>query len=516
MSDDINQANNLSKKTVIKNTFMLYIRMFVLMIIGFITTRVVLRSLGEVDYGLNNAIAGFVSLFGVLTGSLNAAISRYITYELGRGDQKKLNKVFSTSLTIQIIMAIIVSLLVETVGMWFLINHMTIPEDRLFASCWVLHFAVINTFVNLTFVPYSACIISHEKMSVYAYVSIIEGVLQLILAYLISLDVWGDKLIFYSCALCLTSLIVNGIYLVYCRKNYVECRIRKAFDINLIKNIGGFAGWNMIGAASGILKNQGINILFNMFFGPKINAAQGVSNQASGLATKFSNGFMTALNPQITKSYAAGNFDYMYSLVYQGTRMAFALFLIIALPIFIETETLLSLWLVDYPEHTVTFIRLMLITLLVDFIIAPPLVTIMLATGKIRNYQISVGGLQLLSFPIAYIMLKCGSSSELVLCMVVFIALLCMFVRLSMLYRMIKFPVTEYLKNVVLIIIEVIILSSILPIFAYYMLPDGLPSDITVCAISIISAAIVILFVGLTKSERLKLVESLRSRLSHS
>ncbi len=514
MSDDTNQTNTLSKKTVIKNTLMLYIRMFVLMIIGFITTRVVLRSLGEIDYGLNNAIAGFVSLFGVFTGSLNAAISRFITYELGTGNQEKLNKVFSTSLIIQVIMALIVSILVETIGMWFMINHMTIPADRLSASHWVLHFAVINTFINLTFVPFSACIISHEKMSIYAYVSIIEGILQLFIAYLIALDVWGDRLIFYSCALCLTSLIVNGIYLIYCSKNYEECRIRNVFDKDLLKNIGGFAGWNMIGAASGILKNQGINILFNMFFGPKVNAAQGVSNQASGLATKFSNGFMSALNPQITKSYAAGNYDYMYSLVFQGTRMAFGLFLIIALPIFIETEAILSIWLGSYPDHTVTFIRLMLITLLVDYIIAPPLVTIMLATGKIKNYQISVGGLQLLSFPIAYIMLKCGLSAELVLCMVVFIALLCMIVRLTMLYRMIRFPVAKYLKNVILILFEVTILSSILPLILYYLVPDGLYFDLMVCGTAIVTSSLVIWFVDLTKSERAKLMKSFLSKIS--
>ena len=339
------QNNPLNKKTVARNTIMLYFRMFFLMIVGFVVTRVVLNSLGQEDYGINNAVAGFVLLFGVLTNSLTAAISRFITYELGKGNQEKLNRIFSTSLFIQLGMSLVVAILVETIGMWFLTTHMTIPPDRLQASQWVLHFAVIQTFITLTFIPYSASIISHEKMDIYAYVSIIEGLLHLAIAYMITMDLWGDKLIFYSAAICTSNLIVNLFYRFYCTKNFEECRLKWVFDKGLLKNIGGFTGWNLFGAVSAVLRDQGINVLFNIFFGATVNAAKGVSNQASNLATKFSSGFMQALNPQLTKSYASGNYNYMYSLLYQGTRMSFALFFIIALPIFVETNFLMSLWL---------------------------------------------------------------------------------------------------------------------------------------------------------------------------
>ena len=508
------ESDSVKKKRVLKNTIMLYIRMFFLMIIGFITTRVVLHSLGEVDYGLYNAIAGFVALFGMLTGSLNAAISRFITFELGWGDQEKLNKVFSTAVFIQFGMAIIVAILVETVGMWFMLHHMTIPNDRLLAARWVLHSAVINTLITLTFVPYSATIISHENMSIYAYVSILEGIINLLIAYLISIDVLGDRLIFYSCALCVSSLIVNGIYMLYCRRNFEECKLRRIFDKGLLMNIGSFAGWNLFGAVSGILRDQGINILFNIFLGPVINAARGVSNQASGLATRFSQGFMQALNPQITKSYAAGNLEYMYSLVYQGTRMSFALFFLLALPIFIETDFLMGLWLVDVPEHTVAFIRIALLLLFVDHINGSPLVTVMLATGKIRKYQIVVGGLQLLDFPLAYLLLKIGLSPESVMIMTVFIACCCMTARLYMLHQMINFPVKDYLQNVTFVMLVVILLSSIIPTLLSFLLPHELLCNILVCVISIISAAIFIWTIDFTKEERKVLINKMKIRNS--
>ena len=346
-------------------------------------------------------------------------------------------------------------------------------------------------------------------MGVYAYVSILEGGLNLLIAYLISLDIWGDGLIFYSAALCLSGLVVNLIYRVYCTKKFEECRLRSIFDTSLLKRMGEFAGWNMFGAVSGILNVQGINILFNMFFGPIVNAARGISNQASGFATKFSNGFMTALNPQITKAYASGDYKYMFSLVDQGTRMAFFLFYLIALPIFIETDTLLSLWLVNYPEHTVAFVRIALLVLLMDGILANPLITVMLATGNIRNYQIVVGGLQLLEFPLAYIMLKLGSSPELVLLMVFTISCISMFVRIVMLHRMINFPVKEYLTNVIFKIVRVIVLSIPIPLIACQFLSKNTWSDLSICAIAEVCAIISIWFLGINKSEQLILLKKL-------
>lgn len=480
--------------------------MFFLMIVGFVVTRIVLSSLGQEDYGINNAVAGFVALFGVLTNSLNAAISRFITYELGKSNQENLNRIFSTAVFIQFAMSIVVAILVETIGMWFMTHYMVIPIERLYASHWVLHFAVIQTIITLTFVPYSAAIISHEKMNIYAYVSIFEGILHLLIAYLIRLDIWGDKLIFYSATICASNLTVNLIYRFYCTKKFAECRLKRVFDKNLFKNLGNFAGWNLFGAVSAVLRDQGINVLFNMFFGATVNAAKGVSNQASNLATKFSSGFMQALNPQLTKSYASGNHNYMYSLLYQGTRMSFALFFIIALPIFVETEFLMSLWLTEVPEHTVVFIRIVLILLFLDSVNAGPLITIQLATGNIRKYQIVVGGIQLLNCPIAYILLKNGASPEMVMIMVVIVAFSCMVARLYMLREMINFPVKEYLKNVTLVQLKVILCASVLPIILHVFLPDNLWNHLLVCLVSVAMAAVFIWVIGFTVSEREKIL----------
>ena len=508
-----NSAENLNKKTVVHNTIMLYIRMCFLMIVGFVTTRVVLNSLGESDYGLNNAIAGFVALFSVLTNSLNAAISRFLTYELGKGNQEQLNRIFSTAVFIQFTMSLVLTILLETVGVWFMTNYMTIPVERLSASKWVLHFAVIQTFITLTFVPYSASIISHERMRIYAYVSIVEGILHLAIAYLINLDLWGDKLVFYSAAICTSNLVANLIYRVYCKKNFQECKIKWVFDKGLLKNIGGFAGWNMFGACSAVLRDQGINVLFNIFFGPSVNAARGISNQASGIATRFSYGFMQALNPQLTKSYASGNHDYMYSLLYQGTRMSFALFFLIALPIFVETDFLMNLWLVEVPGHTIAFIRIVLLLLFLDSINAGPLITIQLATGNIKKYQIVVGGLQLLDFPLAYILLKAGVNPETVMIMVVTVAFLCMVARLYMLKEMIDFPIKTYMKNVVQVELKVILLASILPVLLSVLLPDTLLSHLLVCGVSVLSAGIFVWFIDITKTEREKILRTLCNRV---
>ena len=481
---------------------MLYIRMFFLMIISFITTRIVFRSLGEQDYGLNNAVGGFVALFGVLTSSLNAAISRFLTFEMGRKDQQQLNKVFSTSIIIQIIMAIVVAALIETIGIWFMDRYMTIPYERLNAAHWVLHFAVINTFITLTFIPYRSAIISHEKMEIYAYVSILEGVLQLAIAFMLAKNLYCDNLIFYGGAMCISSFIVNIIYRIYCKIHFTECKLRSAFDKGLLKNIAKFAGWNFFGAISSVFRSQGINLLFNIFFGPAVNAARGVSNQASNVATKFSSGFMTALYPQITKSYASGDYKYMNSLIFQGTRMGFILFFIIALPIFVETEFLLSIWLGDYPAHTIAFIRIALIILFFDQILAGPQTTSLLATGNIRKYQIVTGGILLFTFPLAYVLLKVGFSSEIVMIMVATLSFLAFIVRLGFMVKMIPFPVMEYIREVLFRIISAVLLASIIPVVFHFCFIDVTWFRFLNCLIAVISGGLFSWVIVCTATER--------------
>jgi len=488
---------------------MLYFRTFLMMIISFYTTRVVLNALGEVDYGVNSAVCGFIGMFSILTASLSTAISRYITYELGAGDEEKLQKVFSSSIIVLFIMAAILAILLESIGVWFLNTHMNIPPERMKAANWILQFSVINTFVGMTYIPYIAAITSHEKMDIFAYFSIIDAVIALLLAFLIQLDIWPDRLIFYAAFGLANSVLMSTIYRIYCKRHFKECRFKLVFEKSLVKEMFGFAGWNFIGASSAILKTQGVGVLFNIFCGPIVNAAQGVAGQASGLATKFSGSFMSAMNPQITKSYASNDREYMYSLVFQGTRFAFFLFFILALPIFFETETLLTLWLKQVPEHTIAFVRINLITTIIDSILAGPLITVMLANGNIKNYQLIVGGIQMLGFPFAYIVLKLGGSPEAVQIMLIFIAIACMISRSIMLIGMADFPAMAYLKDVVLKILQVTVIACLIPLVAYKLMPHSILNDLIICAIAALSACGAIWLFGLKKTEKVAVLEQI-------
>lgn len=505
------ETDSEKKKRVVKNTLMLYARMFFLMCIHFYTTRIILNALGVTDYGISNAVGGFVGMFSVLTGSLSAAISRFITFELGRGDTERLKRIFSTSIIIQFGMATILAILLETIGYWFLNTHMTIPPERLRAANYILQFSVAGTFIWMTFTPYSAAIISHEKMNIYAYFSIIEGLITLLLAFLLQQDFWNDKLIFYSTFIFVSALFTNSLYRIYCTHHFEECKFKMVFDKSLLKDITGFAGWNFIGASSQVLKTQGVNVLFNIFCGPIVNAAQAIGQQISNVATKFSGSFMTAMNPQITKSYASEEKDYMYSLVFQGTRLSFYLFFILALPIFFETDTLLILWLRQYPEYTVAFARIILLYIVIDRILASPLITIMLATGKIRNYQIIVGGIQMLAFPLAYIILKLGFSPVIVQIAIVLVAISCMIARVIMLNRMIGFPIKTYLEEVVVNISYVTFLSCIVPALVYSVIIKSVLNDLIVCSVCVISAGVCIWLVGLKKNEKELITKKLKA-----
>ena len=378
-----------NNKRIAKNTLLLYFRMLFLMAVSLYTSRVVLNALGVEDFGIYNVVGGVVAMFTVLSGSLSAAISRFITYELGKGNQENLNKIFSSAVTIQLGLAGIIILLVETIGIWFLNVKMNISEVRMEAANWVFQFSILTFAINLVSVPYNASIIAHEKMSAFAYISILEAVGKLTIAYLIGISPI-DKLIFYAILMCAVALIVCFTYGNYCKRHFSECTYRFIWDKQLLKQMFGFAGWNFIGTASAVLRDQGGNVVINLFCGPTVNAARGVAFQVNNAVNQFVANFMTALNPQITKSYASGDKEYMMTLIFQGARLSFYMLLLLSLPILVNTHYILELWLKIVPEHTVLFVQLVLIFTMSESI-SQPLITAMLATGKIRNYQIVVG-----------------------------------------------------------------------------------------------------------------------------
>lgn len=482
--------------------------MLLLMLISLYTSRVILNALGVEDYGIYNVVGGVVTMFSMLSGSLSAAISRFITFELGKGDKEKLKKVFSSSVTIQIGIALIIIILAETVGLWFLNEKMVIPTNRMTAANWCFQFSVITFTVNLISVPYNAAIIAHEKMSAFAYISILEAIGRLTVARCIALNPI-DRLIFYSGMVAIIGWLVYSVYMGYCKKQFEECTYHFIYDHDLLKRMFGFAGWNFIGSSAGILRDQGGNIVINLFCGPTVNAARGIATKVNSVITGFVQNFMMAMNPQIIKSYAEGNSQYMMRLINNGARFSYYLLLLLSLPVLLNTHYLLSLWLGIVPEHTVNFVRLILIFALHESL-ANPLITAMLATGNIKKYQICAGGLNLMNLPVSYAVLRMGYSPESVLIVAIFFSFAVQVVRLWLLKEMINLSVRDYLLQVYLNIIVVTILASSIPVFFNSLMEESMVHFLAATIVSVVWSVLVILFYGLGKNERL----SLFSRIS--
>jgi len=498
-------------RRIARNTLMLYVRMLVLMLVGLYTSRVVLDALGENDFGIYDVVGGVVAMFTIISGSLNSAISRFITFELGKTDGQRLNKVYSTAVLIQLVIAAVVVSVAEPVGLWFISNEMTIDPSRIPAARTVLHFSLASFVINMMSVPQMASITAHEKMSAYAYIGLLDGFLRLGAAVLISRSS-SDRLVLYAALMTMTVLLVRMAYGLYCRRYFPECRFRMVRDLSLVKEMFSFAGWNFIGVSAGVLRDQGGKILINIFTGPAVNAARGVALQLSGAVQGFVTNFMTAVNPQITKSYAAGDREYMYFLISKSSRMSYYLLFVLALPVLFNTGYLLDLWLKDVPSHSELFVQLFLVFTLSESL-SNPLITAQLATGNIRNYQLVVGGLQLLNIPVSYVFLKLGAVPEVTVMVAVAISQICLFARLFMLRGMIGLPAGDFLKKVYLNVIAVSAAALVVPLAADTALPDtfsGFAASVTIC---VCSAGLSVMFIGLRASERRELASMLKDWL---
>lgn len=483
-----------------KNTLFLTMRMLILMAVNLYTSRVLLKALGVEDYGIYNAVGGIVTMFSIISGSITAAITRYITFELGKGNQERLSRIFSTAVLIQCILAIIVLVFAETVGLWFLNSQMNIPENRMIAANWVFQFSIITFFINLISVPYNAAIIAHEKMKAFAYISIYEGIAKLAIAFLIAISPI-DALIFYALTLCILYISIRGIYTVYCKRKFSECTIRLVIDKPLMKEMFGFAGWNFIGAASGILRDQGGNIIINIFCGPAVNAARGIAYQVNNAVNSFLTSFTTALHPQITKSYAAEDKAYFNSLLYKGAKFSYYILFIISLPLMLNVNQVVMLWLGQNPEYTTNFIILVLVLTMSESI-SMPLITAMLATGKIKTYQIIVGGLNMLNLPISYVLLKTGFSPNSVFITAIAISQACLIARLLLLKNMIGINIREFLKNVYIRITVVTVLSLLISLVVRKYIEATLTGLVLTSTVSVLCTVMSILLFGLTKGEK--------------
>ena len=497
--ESVNSTRNT--KRIAKNTILLYFRMLLLMVLTLYTSRVILNALGVEDYGVYNAVGGFISLFAILTNTLSAAISRFLTFELGKKNSEKLNKIFSSSITILIFFSFIIFVIAETIGIWFLTTKMNIPLDREVAAHWVFQFSVCTFLLNIIGTPFIACIIAHERMGAFAYISIFDGTLRLIIALLIASSTY-DRLIFYAILQCLLALVIQLCYGIYSWRKFNECHYRFVYDKRLFREILGFSGWNFIGAGAGVLNDHGINILLNIFFGPVVNTARAIAVQVNQAVVSFSTNFMTALNPQITKSYASGDSQYMTLLAFNGARFSCYLLIILSIPLIVETPFVLKLWLGQVPDYSVVFVRLVLINAIYNAM-SGTLVTIMLATGDIKKYQIIVGGLQLLGFPLSWALLKSGFPPESTIIVLLGLNLISLFVRLTLLNQKVSLDIKPFLSKVLFKVTIVLLLSFIFPFIISSYYEESIIRLICNGTLSFVISCIIIYGIGCSKEERL-------------
>lgn len=489
-----------NNKRIAKNTILLYVRMLILMLISLYTSRVNLQALGVSDFGIYNVVGGVVAMFSLLSGSLSAATSRFITFELGKGDKEKLKKVFSSTVTIQLILILIIVILLESVGLWLLNNKMIIPANRMVAANWLFQFSILSFAVNLWSVPYNAAIVAHEKMSAFAYISIFEAGAKLTIAFLIVRNPF-DRLIYFGLLILIVSLIIRFLYNMYCKKHFEECHYIFIWDKSILKEIFGFAGWNFIGASAVVLKDAGGNVLLNMFFGPIVNAARGIAMQVNGAVYGFVSNFTMALNPQITKNYASGNFEYMMKLVFQGARLSYYILLFICLPILVSTQYILELWLGQVPEHASDFVRLVLLYTMSESL-ASTLITATLATGQIKRYQILVGGCQLLNLPVSYLLLRLGLGPNIIFIVAIGFSIVGELVRIILLRKLIHLSARQFLFKVYFNVLAVTIVAAAFPLILQHYMSNGFWTFILLSGLCVLCCVGAILYVGCNKDER--------------
>lgn len=500
-----------NNKRIAKNTLMLYFRMLVMMAVSLYTSRVVLDTLGVFDYGIYNVVGGFVTMFSLISGAMTTATQRFLSFAIGEGKTKEVTSLFSTAVIIHIGLALIILVAGETIGVWFVANKMNFPPGRYTAAIWVFEFSLFTFLVSVINVPYNAAIIAYEKMSAFAYISIIEVVLKLAIVYLLLITPF-DRLIFYAILMAVVQLGVQLIYASYTHRKIKTCHCNWKLNHEYFKQMTSFVSWNLIGSLAGVCKDQGLNVVLNLFFGTAVNAARGVAIQVSTAINRFVTNFQMAMNPQIVKLYAAGEKKEMFKLVFRGSRFSYLLLLCLSLPVVIEAPFILNIWLVKVPDYTVVFLRLIIFTALIDSL-SNTLITSMHASGKVRDYQIVVGGLSLLTLPFAYVLLKMGYSPTSALVASLFISIACLFARVALLSKLIDFPAISFLLNVALKMFLLTIASYIIPLALYHFMAVNWWTFILVCLVSFVSGVIFSYCLGIEKHERDVIVSKVKEKL---
>ena len=504
--------NQASNKRIAKNTLMLYVRLLLTMSISLYTSRVILNALGVEDFGIYNVVGGVVAMFSFINGAMTSAIQRYITFAQGQDDQTRQGKVFCTSIAVQFCISVLIILLAETLGLWFLYNKLIIPLDRFETAFWVFQCSILSSIILIMTVPYNATIIAHEKMSAFAYLSIIDVILKLLIVYILHLCTF-DKLLTYAILILFVQILVCLSYRIYCYNNFKETKYKFIYDKSLFREMTSFASWSLFGNMAAVAYTQGVNLMLNIFFGPVVNAARAISVQVQNAISSFIVNFQTAINPQITKSYASNNWNYMYSLVYSSGRYSFYLMLIMTMPIITATPLILRLWLNEVPDNTIIFVRLMLLTSLI-YTLSNPLIILAQATGKVKKYQLIAGSVLLTIIPISYVCLKLGAPAWSVFLVHACIELIDVFVRAYLLHNMMNFSISGYIKNVISRVVLVTSIASICPfIFVILFDTNTIIYGLITCFISLLSVLAAIYFIGISSSEKQYMLQFVLNRI---
>ena len=503
------EGNN---KTIAKNTLMLYMRAILMMGIGLYTSRIILKALGITDFGIYNAVGGIIAMFGFISSSLSNATSRFITIAIGRGDQSYTNRTYGNIKVMYYILCVVIVLFAETVGLWFLFNKMTIPADRMSAAFWVYQYSVLSSVVGFISVPYNSAIIAHERMSAFAYISLLDATLKLVICFLLQMSPY-DKLIVYATLLFFVGVIDRIIYAVYCNKRFEEVHAPARIDKEQLREILTMSGWSLSGNLFWILNTQGVNLILNVFFGPVVNAARGIAMQVQGVMGQFVTNFQTAINPQITKSYANVEYDRMHSLLHLSSKFSYFLMLLMSVPVFIEAPIILKWWLGTIPDNTIVYLRIILLYS-VFATLANPLWIAVLATGKLKKYQLWDNMVQALVLPISYIAFKYFHAASYWVFIILLVAeIVEIFVRVWVVLPLINHKYLDYIREVVIPLVLVSFIAPLVPLaLSNYLSTNEVVEFFMISVISVLSSFLFIWLLGMKRSERGYFVEFLKKR----
>lgn len=501
----------ISNKRIAKNTAFMYVRMFFVMVSSFISSRVILGALGVTDYGIYDVVGGVVTMMLFLNGLLNASSNRFLAYELGRGDQPKLCDTFSALLNLHVCLAGLAVLLGETLGLWFLNHKLVIPAERMAAAFWVYQFSIVTLVFSFTQVPYSAAIIAHEKLSIYAYVGLYEAFSMLVIALSIKYAPM-DRLIFYALLLAVNKICIQMFYRFYTARRFAECRFRRIRDRALYRTLAGYSCWDLFGNMASVCQRQGVSIILNLFLGPTVNAARAIAMQAEGAVNQFVVNLTMAARPSIIKSFARADYETMYNLTFSIMKYVWILILAIVLPLCFEMEYVLKLWLIRVPEHTAEFTIIVLAGLLLQTFNAVGLLPYH-AIGKIKTGNIEGSAIMMAALPVSYLVLHSGGKVEWCLTAIVLLNLITHANGLRLIHGYVSFSFTRLCRVVYLPVFKVTACAIITPILVRLILPEGTLRLVCVVAFTEICLCAIAWFLGLTAQERTAVANIVKQKI---